>query len=151
MSHPEKTAELFESGYNCAQSVFTAFCDQTGLEPRDALRLSSSFGGGMGRLREVCGALTGALMALGMLRGYDCADCSREKAVHYLRVQRLAGRFREEYGSLLCRDLLGEEAGTGYIPEERTPEYYQKRRCAEYVKRAAQLLDEMLQEEDVSL
>ena len=110
--HAGKAMELFLDGYNCAQSVFTAFCDLHGMEEKEALRLSSSFGGGMGRMREVCGALSGIFMAAGLLYGYDSPDDKDAKTEHYRRIQELAGAFKERTGTLLCRELLGLE-GTG--------------------------------------
>ena len=101
--HAGKAMELFLDGYNCAQSVFTAFCDLHGMEEKEALRLSSSFGGGMGRMREVCGALSGIFMAAGLLYGYDSPDDKDAKTEHYRRIQELAGAFKERTGTLLCR------------------------------------------------
>ena len=124
-------------GYNCAQAVFAAFCDVTGLEREYALRLSSSFGGGMGRLREVCGAVTGASLLFGLEYGDD-------KAVVYGHVQEFCRRFREACGSIVCRELLdGTGAAAGGAPEERTSAYYAKRPCVEMVKLAARILTEM--------
>lgn len=145
-SHEEKAVALFLQGYNCAQSVFAAFCDVTGMEEGTALRLSSSFGGGMGRLREVCGAVSGLLMAAGLLYGYDQPDDRQEKAEHYARVQAWAEQFRSRYGSIVCRELLkGLDAGAGGAPAERTAQYYASRPCAAFVGGAAALLDGYLQ------
>lgn len=141
--HSEIAKALFCEGYNCAQAVFAAFCDEMGLEFETALRLSSSFGGGMGRLREVCGAVSGMFMVAGMLRGYSDPKDKAAKAEHYALVQTLAKRFEEENQSIICRELLGlsvkKEAPT---PEERTREYYKKRPCAELVACAAEILDD---------
>ena len=90
MDHAKRAQELFFEGYNCAQAVFCAFAQDMGLEPEAAARLSSSFGGGLGRLREVCGALTGAELALGMLRGYSDVTDPALKSAHYARVRLLA-------------------------------------------------------------
>ena len=103
MEHGERAEILFRQGYNCAQAAFGAFAEEAGLDPDTALRLSSSFGGGLGRLREVCGALSGIEMALGCLYGYDTPETGETKREHYARVQDLAGRFRREFGSILCR------------------------------------------------
>ena len=94
MSHEEQAKALFMDGCNCAQAAFCAFCDVTGLEKELAMRLSSSFGGGMGRLREVCGALSGIFMAAGILYGYDDLTDKSLKTDHYERIQELAARFR---------------------------------------------------------
>ena len=147
IDHAELARELFFRGYNCAQAVFCAYTDITGLDIDTSARLASSFGGGMGRLREVCGTVSGALMALGSARGYSIPGDQQAKADHYCAVQEYARRFREENGSIICRDLLqGIETTPGSIPEERTPEFYQKRPCPLLVWRAAHLLDEMLAE-----
>ena len=146
--HAGKAMELFLDGYNCAQSVFTAFCYLHGMEEKEALRLSSSFGGGMGRMREVCGALSGIFMAAGLLYGYDSPDDKDAKTEHYRRIQELAGAFKERTGTLLCRELLGLE-GMGkdsFIPSDRTEAYYQSRPCKELVGLAAAILDAYLAE-----
>lgn len=145
-NHAERAARLFREGCNCAQSVFVAYCDLTGLDEQTAIRLSASFGGGMGRLREVCGGVSGALMVLGML----CAPLNPAdqelKAQHYARVQELANRFKEKNDTYICREILGEQAGEGHVPEARTEEYYKKRPCERMVYDGAAILEEMLKE-----
>ena len=145
--HAYLAGELFMQGYNCAQAVFCAFCDVTGLEIDDAARMASSFGGGLGRMREVCGTVSGAALALGIVKGYsDPKDYSAKKA-HYALVQEFARRFREENGSIVCRDLLaGIEVSPGGEPEARTPEFYRKRPCLNLAVSAARILEEMLAE-----
>ncbi len=145
-NHAKRAAELFREGCNCAQAVFTAYCDLTGLDERTAMRIAASFGGGMGRMREVCGGVSGALMALGMLCAPDDPGDQAAKAAHYARVQELARRFRERNGSIICRELLGEKAGSGHVPEARTEEYYRMRPCERMVFDAAEILEEMLKE-----
>ncbi len=173
--HAEHARELFYEGYNCAQSVFCAFSDVTGIDIDTAARLSSSFGGGLGRLREVCGCVSGAAMVLGAVKGSDDPGDKNAKKEHYGRVRAFAAKFRESEGSIICRELLakGKSDGAGtqepsetggnaeYLksqqstvhveiggnPEERTPEYYKKRPCPELVYRAAAILDEMLAEQ----
>lgn len=148
MSHAEKAREYFKQGYNCSQAVVLAFCDVTGLDEKTALALSSSFGGGMGRLREVCGAVSGMFLVAGCLWGpTDPADRAG-KAAHYALIQEMARRFRERSGgSIVCRELLGlaghDRAPT---PTERTPEFYQKRPCVQLVSDAAEIMDEILAE-----
>ena len=105
----EKAKELFSQGYNCAQAVFSVFNDETGLDPNLALRLSAPFGGGMARMREVCGAVSGMFMAAGALYGYDQEADPENKAAHYRLIQELAQKFREQNGSIICRELLGLE------------------------------------------
>lgn len=144
MTHPELARYLFEKGCNCAQAVFLAFSDLTGMERESALRLSSSFGGGMGRLREVCGAVSGMFMAAGLLYGTDDTASQEEKAVHYARVQALAAAFREKHGSIICRELLGVDTNGNPTPEARTPEYYKSRPCSQLCYDAAAVLDEFI-------
>lgn len=143
----EQARALFLAGANCAQAVFGAFHQECGLDFATAMRLSSSFGGGMGRLREVCGALSGSFMAAGLLRGYADLQDKEAKDAHYALIQRLAGAFRQETGSLLCRDLLGldpEGQPVSPVSEARTPAYYQQRPCADLVAlAAAQLAQEL--------
>ncbi len=146
MDHSEKAAELFLSGSNCAQSVVLAFGDVTGLEPSFAARMSSSFGGGMGRMREVCGAVSGMLMVLGLVYGYDDpgeGDCS--KRAHYKAVQEVSGKFREEVGSIVCREIL-KNPPSDPNPTPRTAEFYRQRPCARMVMTAARILDAYMEE-----
>jgi len=143
----ENAEALFCQGYNCAQSVFAAFHNDMGIDRETALRMMSSFGGGMGRLREVCGALTGLFAAIGILYGYSDPDDHDSKTSHYQLVQELAKRFKDEFGSILCRDLLQlEETISDPTPEIRTPAYYEKRPCAEYVHFGASLLDSLIKD-----
>ena len=150
MDHREKAAELFVNGSNCAQAVAVAFCDVTGLEPELAAKLSSSFGGGMGRMREVCGAVSGMLMVLGVLYGYDDpGEKDRAKKAHYALVQELAGAFRERNGSIICREIL-KNPPADPVPSPRTPEYYADRPCARMVMLAASILDDYIAEHPVA-
>ncbi len=145
MDHGMKAAELFLGGYNCSQAVMVAFCDVTGLEPDFAAKLSSSFGGGMGRMREVCGAVSGMLMVAGLLYGYETPGDDVSKKAHYTRVQYLAGKFREEVGSIVCREIL-KNPPSDPNPSPRTAEYYAKRPCARMVLLAGEILDEYIKE-----
>lgn len=148
MNHEERARELFKQGYNCSQAVLLAFGDVTGLEDRTALMLSSSFGGGMGRLREVCGAVSGMFMVAGILYGYDDPADQSGKTSHYQRIQALAEAFRKENGSIICRELLGLGSGADSpIPEKRTDAYYKKRPCAELVAMAARIMDAYIAEQ----
>ena len=142
--HETKAAQLFLSGCNCSQAVVAAFCDETGLHEDLAKKLSSSFGGGMGRMREVCGAVSGMLMVLGVLYGYDDpGEKDRTKKAHYALVQELAGKFRERNGSIVCREIL-KNPPSGPSPTPRTAEFYKTRPCARLVTCAAELLDEYI-------
>ena len=145
--HTEKAKELFLRGYNCSQSVFAAFCDVTGLPEETALKLASSFGGGMARMREVCGTCSGCFMVLGMLYGYaDPQDSLRKE--HYARIQEAAARFKEKNGgTILCRELLKHLAvTTDPTPEPRTEQYYKVRPCIRFVESAAQITEDMINE-----
>ena len=143
MEHGMKAAELFLSGYNCAQSVAVAFCDVTGLDEKTAARMVSAFGGGMGRLREVCGAVSGMFFVLSWLYGYDTPGDDVSKKALYTDVQALAGQFREKCGSIICREIL-DNPPTDPTPCPRTAEYYAQRPCARMVKTAADLMDEFI-------
>ena len=147
MDHAKRARELFLEGYNCAQAVACAFDDLTGLDRETAARLSSSFGGGMGRLREVCGTVSGALLVLGMLCGYSDPGDPSAKIEHYHLVQEFARRFREINGTIICRELLaGVKTKPGNEPEERTAEYYATRPCLRHVGEAAAIVEELLRE-----
>ena len=142
--HGKIAEELFREGYNCAQAVLIAFSDVTGLEKETAARLASSFGGGLGRMREVCGAVSGAAMVLGLCKGYSDPTDPAAKKAHYHLVQEFARRFKEQNGSIVCRELLaGVSVTPGGDPEARTKEYYKKRPCPELVLQAAELLDKL--------
>lgn len=150
VNHQERATELFQEGYNCAQSVFAAFSEDLGMDFETALKLSSSFGGGMGRLREVCGAVSGMLMAAGLKYGYSDSKDRKVKTVHYALVQELAKKFEERNGSIICRELLGLDHRRDIpIPEKRTDAYYQKRPCAEMVRYAAEILDGCLNKNEL--
>ncbi len=144
-AHERRAAELFLSGYNCAQSVFAAFSDVTGYSEEESLKIASSFGAGMGAMREVCGAVSGILMTAGILYGYTEPGNPPEKKEHYERVRLLAGRVKEKFGTIICRDML---AGLkyGYTPQARDEEYYKKRPCAAVCAAAARVLDEYIAE-----
>ena len=143
MDHGMKAAELFLSGYNCAQSVAVAFCDVTGLEEKYTARMVSAFGGGMGRIREVCGAVSGMFFVLSLLYGYDTPGDDESKKRLYTDVQALAAKFREQCGSIICREIL-KNPPTDPKPSPRTEEYYRVRPCARMVLVAGQLMDEFI-------
>ena len=145
MDHGERAAELFLQGYNCAQAVAVAFCDVTGLEPDFTARMASSFGGGMGRMREVCGAVSGMLMVAGLVYGYDIPGDDVSKKKHYALVQNLAGQFRQEVGSIVCREIL-KNPPSDPNPTPRTAEFYAKRPCARMVILAGRILDAYMAE-----
>ncbi|SFD11717.1 C-GCAxxG-C-C family protein [Ruminococcus albus] len=145
--HTEKAVSLFTQGCNCAQAVFAAFSDVTGMDEELAKRLSSSFGGGMGRMREVCGTCSAMFMVAGILYGEGTELDDKLKSEHYKRIQYLADEFRKEHDTILCRDLLKGLAVTSTpTPEKRTEQYYKVRPCAKFVKTAAEILDRYLEE-----
>lgn len=146
MNHEERAKELFNQGFNCAQSVFCAFTDEMKMDMQTALRLSSSFGGGMGKLREVCGAVSGMFMVAGILFGYEDPTDDALKAEHYERIQELAGEFKEENRTIICRELLGlTEEKSSPVPQKRTKEYYETRPCVDLVGDAARIMEEYIQ------
>ena len=150
-NHGEKAKQLFMEGYNCSQAVLGAFCDECGIDFETAMKLSSSFGGGMGRLREVCGAVSGMFMVAGVLYGYDDPKGQPEKAKHYERIQQLAQEFKKENGSIVCRELLGlTEKKSEPTPEQRTEQYYKQRPCAEMVKMAAEIMEQYIRENPIN-
>lgn len=143
--HGEKAKQLFMEGYNCSQAVLGAFCKECGIDFETAMKMASSFGGGMGRLREVCGAVSGMFMVAGLIYGYDDPKGQAEKKAHYERIQQLAEEFRKENGSIVCRELLGlVEKKSEPTPEVRSAEYYQKRPCPEMVKMAAEIMEQYI-------
>ena len=148
MTRAEYAAKLFYDGYNCAQAVTIAFADVTGLTTDFSATMASSFGGGMGRMREVCGAVSGMLLVAGILYGYKGNEGDDAKKAHYALVQNLAGQFREKVGSIVCRDIL-KNPPADPIPSPRTEEYYKQRPCARMVFLAAQILDDYLLEHPV--
>lgn len=141
----EKARELFLQGYNCSQAVFGAYAQDLGIDLDTALKISSSFGGGLGRLREVCGAVSGMAMVIGMKYGYSDSQANQQKKELYQKVQKYANKFKEENGSYVCKELLGlgDTANESATPMQRTKEYYQKRPCADLVEYAASLLEEI--------
>ncbi len=145
MNHGKKAVELFRQGYNCAQAVAVAFCDVTGLEESFAARMASSFGGGMGRMREVCGAVSGMFMVLGLLYGYDDPKDQAAKKQLYQQVQDLAGQFMAENGSIICREIL-KNPPSDPNPTPRSAEFYEMRPCDRMVYTAAELMDAFLAE-----
>lgn len=151
-THSEKAVSLFKQGYNCAQAVFAAFSDVTGLPEQTALKVSASFGGGVAHMREVCGAVSGMCMVTGMLYGFEDPKNPSAKTEHYKLVQRLIGQFRERNGSIVCRQLLG------LAPEFRNPEPLteeQKKKaphsCLNMIAGAAEILDNFLTEQKMPI
>ena len=142
----EKAKELFKSGYNCSQSVLGVFCEELGMDFDTAMKMACPFGGGMGRMREVCGTVSGMFLASGL--AYSSPDNSAEnKAAQYKIVQELAQRFKDKNGSIICRELLqGVTSDNTPIPSDRTQEYYKKRPCVELVGDAVEIFEQYLAE-----
>ena len=143
MSKELKARELFKSGYNCSQSVFCSFCEDAGMDLEQGLKLSSSFGGGMGKLREVCGAVTGMFMIAGLKCGYASNSDDEAKTKHYKLIQSLADRFKQKFGTIICRELLNIKSD-GHVPSKRTEEYYKTRPCEEFIAFAVNITEEEL-------
>ncbi len=147
MNHAEKACQLFAEGRNCSQAVFTAFCDVTEIDEELALRLSSSFGGGMGRMREVCGTCSAMFMIAGILYGYTSKNDIDEKAEHYRRIQYLAQEFKNQHETINCLELLKHlNVNKNPEPEKRTEQYYKVRPCIKFVRTAAEILDKYIEE-----
>lgn len=147
-SKADKAQELFLAGYNCSQAVAGAFVQELEVPFDTAMRMTSSLGGGMGRLREVCGAVSAAFLVAGSRWGVNDPGNDEAKALHYRRIQHLADRFQERYCSIVCRDLLASfevaDAGPAGNPAPRTPAYYQERPCLGIVRWAAEILEQEL-------
>ena len=141
MSRAERAEDLFKSGYNCAQSVIGAFCDDLGLDFDTTMKLSEGFGGGIGRMRLTCGAVSGMVMITGMMLSRGAKDGDTRMDV-YGKVQELTGKFKELNGSIVCSDLLGGNVTTNPEPEKRTEKYYRKRPCVELVKDCVKIIEE---------
>lgn len=150
MDHKKEAGDLFLEGYNCAQSVFAAFRDVTGMGKEEALKLSSAFGGGMGRMREVCGTMSGTFMVLSILYGYDNVDVSAKSRLYSI-VQETANKFKEKHGTIICRELLsGLKVDSSAVPSARDEQYYKSRPCLKFVENAAEILDEIIELNKIS-
>lgn len=148
LSRVEKAAATFEEGYTCAQSVFATYADLFGMDRETAFKLSSPMGGGMGRMREVCGAVSAMALLAGLKEGNVDPSNEEGKEKIYLLTRQMAEKFKEQHGTIICRELLGldgmEESAK---PSERTAQYYQERPCTRLVVTAARIVEEMLLED----
>ena len=142
----QRAVELFRSGYNCSQSVVGAFADMYGFTPEQAFRMSASFGAGIGRMRETCGAACGMFLLAGLETGAIEGPDRAGKAANYATVQALAAEFKRRNGALICRELLGRKRSEPItaVPEERTEEYYKKRPCPKIIEEAARIWAEYM-------
>jgi len=143
MNSIETAASRFAAGFNCSQAIFSAYAARFGLDENTALKIAAGFGGGMGRMAETCGAVTGALMVLGLRYGGTAPDRQAKELV-YQRVRTFADRFRACHGSLLCRDLLGCDLGTAEGQETARQNNLVATTCPKFVRDAAEILEEML-------
>ena len=145
MNRPDKAEELFRKGYNCSQSVFAAFADELGMSAEEAAKIASPFGAGFGKLREVCGAVSGMTLAAGYLKGYDDPADYESKKELYRLIQKMCAEFEERKGTIICRELLGLQKGEDTAePAVRTEEYYQSRPCIGACRTAAEIAEKYL-------
>lgn len=145
--------DLFAEGYNCSQSVFLAYCDLFDLELDLSKRLSVSFGGGVGRMREVCGTVSAMAMLAGLKHPVANQNDIEARTRNYAVVQQMATSFKLKHNSLICKNLLPEEEANkkAPVPSERTPQYYVSRPCSKYIADAARIAGKMLKDENLSL
>lgn len=137
----QKAHDFFSAGYNCCQAVAMTFADVLGLPEDEVARLTSGFGGGMGRMREVCGTVSAMTMVAGALIPANDVKDKEAKTANYALVQDMAGEFKKMNGSIICRELLGLSKPEGTpVPSDRTPEYYKKRPCGELCSIAAGII-----------
>lgn len=151
MNEIERAGELFLEGFNCAQSVFTAFCHRFGMDEETAKRVSAGLGGGVGRMREVCGAVSGAAMVLGSVAAAVSGDDRASKAKNYELVREFAERFKKRHGgTVICREMLELNISmeNTAMPENRTAEYYKNRPCLRAVEDAAEILLKIIEENE---
>lgn len=149
MKHSEKAREIFNKGYNCSQAVVAAFSDITGLDFETSLKVSSSFGAGMGKMRSVCGAVTGMYIVAGLLWATTQSDAaSKEK--HYTLIQQITQRFKDMHDTVVCAELLKNlKTDTTPKPAERTQEYYKVRPCLKFVEDACDILDSIIGTDEI--
>ena len=150
MIRAEKAKAYFLEGYNCAQAVAMAFDALLGMDKNQIAMLTSGFGGGVGRMREVCGTVTGAAFVISALYGYNDPKATDEKQQLYANIQQIGNQFAKENGSVVCRELLGLtiKGADSPTPEARTKQYYQKRPCAELVEYSAHLVEEFIKNQE---
>ena len=150
MKKSEIAKQRFEEGYNCAQAVAMAYAEEMNMDPLTVAGLVCGYGGGMGRMREVCGAVSGMTFVISALYGYRQPHDNEKKAQLYGYVQQVANEFRNINGSIVCRELLGlaEKGPQSPVPQARTAEYYKKRPCVQLVEIAADILERFIAEKE---
>lgn len=142
MTKGELAKHYFLQGANCAQAVLLAYAEECGISQEMAMKMGSSMGAGMGRMREVCGAVSGMFLVLGLRHGYTDLREKENKDRQYKHVQQLADLFKQKTGSIICADMLGlKKEADSPISSERTQEYYKKRPCADLVALAADIYE----------
>ena len=147
MNRADRAEELFRMGYNCSQSVFAAFADVLGMSVEEAAKIASPFGAGFGKLREVCGAVSGMTLLAGYLKGYEEPTDAEGKKALYALIQKMCGEFGAEKGTIICRELLGLKKGEDIgEPSVRTEEYYRSRPCIGACRTAAEIAERLLEE-----
>ena len=148
MTGKEKARDYFLQGFNCSQSVFCAFADRFGIDEETAKKVAAGLGGGVGRMREVCGAVSASAMVLGSFCAATEGSDEDSKKKNYELVREFSDRFMERHSSVVCRDLLKMDVKMESTakPDDRTAEYYRKRPCLKVVEDAAEILEEMLKE-----
>lgn len=150
MTRGDKAQQYFLQGYNCAQAVALAYEDMLTMDKDTIAKLNSGYGGGMGRMREVCGAMSGAVFVMSALFGYsDSADNNGKKEL-YSDIQKIGKRFKDENGSVVCRELLGltKNGFDAPTPDKRTDTYYKKRPCKDIVKSSADILEQYINQKN---
>ena len=150
MDRVQKAKELFKSGYNCSQSVVGAFADAFGFDYNMAMKMAEGMGGGMGRMRLTCGAVSGMAMLAGMK--YSCAKAGdiKTRTKIYEKVREMSKDFKDKHGSIICSELLGSSmpADNGAAPEARTAQYYKNRPCVECIGDCAAIVQKRLLDEE---
>lgn len=148
MNEVNKARELFLEGFNCSQSVFCAFCDRFDIDESTAKKISAGLGGGIGRQREVCGAVSGAAMVLGSIAAATEGADEKSKATNYELVREFSEEFKKLHETIICRDLLklAAEKKESATPDSRTDDYYKTRPCLRLVEDAAEILTKMIED-----
>ncbi len=151
MTEKERAVELFLEGFNCSQSVFCTFCHRFDIDEDTAKRISAGLGGGVGRMRDVCGAVSASAMVLGSVCSATEGDDAESKKKNYGLVGEFAERFKKIHGSVICREILENNAvktDNTATPEGRTADYYKNRPCLKVVEDAAEILMQMIGERE---
>ena len=144
MNRADTAEALFRQGYSCSQAVLAAFSEELGLDRESALKVAAGFGGGMGRMAETCGAVTGAVMVLGLRHGSTRADDKAAKEKTYERVREFVARFKALYGAVACRELLGCDISTPLGSQQARDQQLTTTLCPQFVRGAAEILEKLL-------